>query len=496
MKTLRTLLILTTVLATFTVSAANDVLTIGSTTAPKGSVLVPVYVRDVSTTRLGVDKPSGQRIQGVGFRVRFSPAGAITSATFARAGAMNKTPLYEKTFSGADWLGYVASFAEANNALAFTSNAAAPGNLIGYLSLTTSAGVTAGMNISITLDPASAILSNQVAGITETDANNGILLQNGTLTIAAGTCTPPAVSASVDGVAASCALSTGGTANATVTGGVAAGYQWGYRTTHNGAITAITGATQPSYVITGSDFGSPGTKYLVVTVLPSCGVQIVSNEVTVSITTAPAVTIAASSGVYAGSPDNFASVENQGAGTTYAWGITNGTITSGQGTSRIRYTAGASGTVAITVTVTKNGCADPATPNANVPILAHPAGAAMFYMITPCRVIDTRGPNGPYGGPAATSGSTRQIAITGVCGIPSGAKSIAANVTAVSPGASGYLGLYAADIAWPTTSTLSYRTNRTRANNSIISLSADGRISVRNEGVTLNYIIDVTGYFK
>jgi hypothetical protein len=496
MKTLRALLVLSTIVVTLTVSAANDVLTIGNTTAPKGSILVPVYVRDLSTTRLGVDKPAGQRIQGVGFRVRFTPAGSITSATFTRAGALLKTPLYEKTFTGADWLGYVASFAESNNALAFTSNTAAPGNLIGYLSLNTSTGVTAGTNITITIDRNAAMLSNQVANITETDANNGILLQNGTVTIAAGTCTPPSVSAFVSGSASSCLLGTGGTANATVSGGVAAGYQWGYRTTHNGAITAIPGATQASYVITGSDFGSVGTKYLVVTVLPSCGAQIVSNETTVSITTAPVVTISASSAVFASAPNNFASVEDQGAGTTYTWGITNGTITSGQGTSRIRYTAGASGTVALTVTVTKNGCSDPATPSANVPIIARPAGATMFYVITPCRVVDTRGPNGPYGGPAAPSGSTRQITITGACGIPAGAKSIAANIAAVSPTGAGFLGLYAADIAWPSTSTLNYRTNRTRANNSIIALSADGRISVRNEGVTLHYIIDVTGYFQ
>jgi hypothetical protein len=490
MKILHAVLVLSFLVVTLTASAATDVLTIGSVSAPKGSVLVPVYVRDFSATRLGVDKPSGEHIQAVGFRVRFSPAGVITNAAFSRSGTLLKTPLYEKSFQGTDWLGYVGSFAESNNALAFTSNGAAPGNLIGYLSLTTSANITAGTVINMTIDPAAAILGSQTGGILETDANNGLTLQNGTLVITTGTCTAPSVSASVTGTAAACVLGTGGTASANVSGGSAASYQWGFRTTSNGSITTISGATQSSYTITGSDFGGAGTKYLVVTVTPSCGAQVVSNEIAVSITTAPVANISASTVVYANSPDNFASVDDQGNGATYAWSITNGAITSGQGTRQIRYTAGASGTVDLGITVTKNGCSDPATPTANVSIIARPAGAAMFYMITPCRIIDTRG------GPALASGTVLQVPAAGVCGVPAGATSIAANVTALSPATTGYLALYASDVAWAGTSTMNYRTGKTRANNAIVPLSANGRVSVKNEGSALHFIIDVTGYFK
>ncbi|MBV8519359.1 MAG: hypothetical protein JO197_18345 [Acidobacteria bacterium] len=477
-------------------SAAEDVVTVGSLSAPKGSVLVPVYVRDLSATRLGIDKPSGQRIQSVGFRVRFSPAGAVTSAAFSRSGTLLKTPLYEKSFQGSDWLGYIASFAEANNALAFTSNAAAPGNLIGYLQLTTASSLAAGTVVNVTIDPTAALLGDQAGAVIETYANAGLVLQNGTITLTAGTCTTPAVSASVTGTAASCVLGTGGTASANVSGGTVAAYQWGYRITSNGSITTISGATNSSYTITGADFGGAGTKYLVVTVTPSCGAQVVSNEIAVDITTAPAVSLVASSTVFANSPDNYASVADQGNGATYTWSITNGTITSGQGTRQIRYTSGASGTVALGITVTKNGCSDPASPTANVTIVARPAGAVLFYLVTPCRLIDTRGPVGTYGGPASPSGSLRQVPVAGVCGIPSGARAIAANVTAVAPQTGGYLALFASDVAWAGTSTLNYRTGKTRANNAVLPLSADGRITVKNEGSTLNFIIDVTGYFK
>jgi hypothetical protein len=496
MKTLRAVLAVSVLFVTFSMSAANDVLTIGNVSAPKGTILVPVYVRDVSTTRLGVDQATGQRIQGLGFRVRFSPAGSITNATFSRAGALLKTPLYSKSFQGPDWAGYFASFAEVNNALAFTSNVAAPGNLIGYLTLSTSANVAVGTVINLNFDADSAILSNQTASTTETFANNGIALQNGSITVTSGSCTPASANATIDGIAGSCLLSTGGMASATVN---AAGptYQWGYRTTPAGAITAIPGATQSSYVISGADFDGVGTKYLVVVATPACGPQATSNELTISITTAPIVTILTGINVYASSPDNYASVDDQGSGATYAWTITNGSITSGQGTRRIRYTSGATGSVALGITVTKNGCADPGTPpQASVPIIPRPTGATMFYMITPCRIIDTRDPVGHYGGPASSSGSLRQIQITGACGIPTGAKSIAANVTAVSPTASGFLGLYASDVVWPGTSTISYRVGKTRANNSAIALSADGRIIAKNEGTTLHFIIDVTGYYK
>jgi VCBS repeat protein/PKD domain-containing protein len=63
-------------------------------------------------------------------------------------------------------------------------------------------------------------------------------------------------------------------------------------------------------------------------------------------------------------PDAFgyASVPDAGAGATYAWAITNGTITSGAGTKSVSFRAGASGSVQLNVTVTgATGCAAAAT---------------------------------------------------------------------------------------------------------------------------------------
>jgi uncharacterized repeat protein (TIGR03803 family) len=81
---------------------------------------------------------------------------------------------------------------------------------------------------------------------------------------------------------------------------------------------------------------------------------------TVVINPLPSATITAPASVAAGSTGNAASVPDAGPGSSYAWGITNGTITGGAGTRSITFTAGASGSVGLSVTVTNgNGCSAP-----------------------------------------------------------------------------------------------------------------------------------------
>ena len=37
--------------------------------------------------------------------------------------------------------------------------------------------------------------------------------------------------------------------------------------------------------------------------------------------------------------------------------------------------------------------------------------ALTFYPITPCRILDTRNPQGPFGGPVLAAGATRSLSI-------------------------------------------------------------------------------------
>lgn len=124
-----------------------------------------------------------------------------------------------------------------------------------------------------------------------------------------------------------------------------------------------------------------------------------------------------------------------------------------------------------------------------------PSGPASLYLIAPCRVVDTRDPVSSHGGPQLGA-SVRSFATTGRCGIPSGAKAVAINVTAVAPADTGFVTLFGGASPLPATSTLNYRTAKTRANNAIIPLSAGGFMKVSNNGPSVHVIIDVTGYFQ
>jgi plastocyanin len=127
--------------------------------------------------------------------------------------------------------------------------------------------------------------------------------------------------------------------------------------------------------------------------------------------------------------------------------------------------------------------------------------AADLFTIAPCRVVNTRLPPGPGGGPALPANGTRVFPVTGVCGIPNDARAVALIVTTVNAGELGDLRLYPADAAVPAASTINFGAGRTRANNALIVLGTGGRIAVRNDmplgsSATTNVLIDVSGYFK
>ncbi|MBV8520347.1 MAG: PQQ-dependent sugar dehydrogenase [Acidobacteria bacterium] len=112
-------------------------------------------------------------------------------------------------------------------------------------------------------------------------------------------------------------------------------------------------------------------------------------------------------------------------------------------------------------------------------------------LVTPCRLVDTRG------GPAMTDG-TRTFALTGRCGIPVTASALALNVTAVSPSTTGFFVFYPAGYPRPGSSTMNFRAAKSRANNAVVPLGDDGSISVDTSisGGSVHLIIDVFGYFQ
>lgn len=165
--------------------AASDSLTIGTLAAPLGSVAaVPVYVRDVADSPLGMDQAAVNRIQGIGFKVVYSPASAVSSVTFTPAGVLQGlTPLYQTVLTPAGSIGYVGSFAQSTNAIPLVLNAAAPGSLIGYLNVVIPLSVSAGTTIILAAEPATATLSNQAGTVIETGNNGKLAVINGAITV-------------------------------------------------------------------------------------------------------------------------------------------------------------------------------------------------------------------------------------------------------------------------------------------------------------------------
>lgn len=114
-----------------------------------------------------------------------------------------------------------------------------------------------------------------------------------------------------------------------------------------------------------------------------------------------------------------------------------------------------------------------------------------LYLVTPCRVLDTRD------SAAVAADTTRTLGFSGVCGIPSTANAIALNVTVVAPAAAGWLTLHPADVARPLASTISFRPARTRANNAIAAVSTATQIAIYNGGTSpVHVLVDVTGWFE
>jgi hypothetical protein len=122
-------------------------------------------------------------------------------------------------------------------------------------------------------------------------------------------------------------------------------------------------------------------------------------------------------------------------------------------------------------------------------------------VITPCRLIDTRGAAGPSGGPALAANSSRSFPVAGRCGVPATARAVAINLAAVAPGESGNLRLHPAGSALPVASSLNYARGRTRANNGIVSLGAGGQVTVRcdmpaGSAAATHFVADVYAYFE
>jgi hypothetical protein len=205
---------------------------------------------------------------------------------------------------------------------------------------------------------------------------------------------------------------TGG--SVTLTSSSASGNQWFV----NG--NPIGGATSNQFV------ASVAGDYSVTVTASGCS-SAASTATTVLINAIPNATITAPASVVSASTGNAASVASAGAGATYNWSVTGGTITSGSGTPNVTFTAGAVGTLSIQVTVSAGGCSGTKSANANVTVAAVPVTVTTVTpsagKITGGRPV-TIGGSGFLAGASVTFGGTAATSVVVVN---------ATTITAVTP---------------------------------------------------------------
>jgi len=278
-----------------------------------------------------------------------------------------------------------------------------------------------------------------------------------------------------------CAGATLSLSTPTVSG---ATYSW---TGPNGFTSAVQNPTIPNATVINA-----GTYSVTVT---AAGCTSATGDTTVVVNATPATpVIAAPASALAGATGLIASVPFH-SGSGYSWGITNGAIAGGDSTNQITFSAGVAGTP-LTLSVTETNTSGCVSAPGNATVTVAPA-AANFSVMAPCRIVDTRNPNGPLGGPSIAAQSIRSFTLTATCGLPQSASGVSMNVTVADATSAGNLTMYPGTGAAPGTSTLSFNAGRNRANNVILGLTG-GVLSVQNKqpSGTVNLIIDVNGYFQ
>jgi uncharacterized repeat protein (TIGR01451 family) len=165
-------------------------------------------------------------------------------------------------------------------------------------------------------------------------------------------------------------------------------------------------------------------------------------------------------------------------------------------TAQATVSPSATGAIVNTATIDRgDGRDDPIPGNNSASDDDRPPGS--YYTVTPCRLIDTRNPTGPLGGPALDAGQSRTFQVAGGCGIPSNATAVFVNTTVVSPTALGNLRIFPTGASVPQVAALNYAAGQVRGNNGVYRLDASGQFDIRctQAAGTADVVVDVLGYF-
>ena len=121
-------------------------------------------------------------------------------------------------------------------------------------------------------------------------------------------------------------------------------------------------------------------------------------------------------------------------------------------------------------------------------------GGLRFIPVTPCRIVDTRNPTGPFGGPFLGANTSRSFAIpSSACNIPANAQAYALNYTVVPKVKLAFLTTYPCGQSVPLVSTLN-SDGRIKAGAAITPAGTSGAVCVFATDDT-ELVMDISGYF-
>lgn len=133
--------------------------------------------------------------------------------------------------------------------------------------------------------------------------------------------------------------------------------------------------------------------------------------------------------------------------------------------------------------------------NVAIDVEGYYAGSNAFRNTAPTRIADTRTGVGTGGASSIAGGSHLSIQVTGMAGIPDGAKAVAVNLTAIDPSGQGNLRVYPDGAAVPGTSSVNYIPHVDKAAFAVVNVPADGKINIYSAGATIGLAVDVFGYY-
>jgi hypothetical protein len=133
-----------------------------------------------------------------------------------------------------------------------------------------------------------------------------------------------------------------------------------------------------------------------------------------------------------------------------------------------------------------------------------PAGTGSQFSAegAPVRICDTRSgnPSNLSGGAAQCNGTplvgTGTVQVSGLAGVPSGAKAVVINLTGVLPTAPTFLTVFPNSQPFPLVSDLDQVPGDVGANLAVATLSPSGTIEILNDTGRIDVVVDVLGWYS